>query len=515
MINGLGVLGWGVGGIEAEAVMLGQPLYMLMPEVVGFELTGRLPEGATATDLVLTVTEMLRAKGVVGKFVEFFGPGLSAMTLPDRATAGQHGARVRRHHGLLPGRRRDAALPAATGRTDDEVELVERYAKEQGLFRTDDTPDPSYTDSARARPVDGRAQPGRAQAAAGPRAAREHMKASVPAGRSQRPGRASAASPSADDGGRAAARRRDREGTPDAARATARWSSPPSRLHQHLQPLGDARRRPLAKKAAERGLHAKPWVKTSLAPGSQVVTEYFDEGRAAAVPGSARFRPRRLRLHDLHRQRGPLPERWRGGAGRTTWSSRRRPVAATATSRAASTRCVKANYLATPPLVVAYALAGTRRHRPARPNRWARTSDGRPVYLADIWPTTPRSRSTSRPAMHARDVPAQYADVFEGQRDVERASPSSGGDLFDWDEDSTYIQEPPFFVDMPLEAEPITPIEGARVLVARRRLRHHRPHLAGRRHPAGQPGGRVPARARRRAEGLQHATARAAATTGS
>ncbi len=459
MINGLGVVGWGVGGIEAEAVMLGQPIYMLAPEVVGFKLIGRLPEGSTATDLALVVTQMLRKHGVVGKFVEFFGPGLSAMTLPDRATianmAPEYGATM----GFFPTDAETLRYLAQTGRLPDEVERVERYARANGLFRDDATPDPAFLetlelDLATVEP-----------SLAGPKRPQDRILLRD----MQTAWRADLRKPvkergfGLDDAGveRTGAMRladggehRLRHGDVVIAAITSctNTSNPSVMLAAGL----------VAKKAAERGLRAKPWVKTSLAPGSKVVTEYYDETGLTPYLEQVGFYTVGYGCTTCIGNSGPLPEPVveaiaEGNlvaasvvSGNRNFEGRINPH-------------VKANYLASPPLVVAYAIAGTVDFDPLN-DPLAHDADGTPVFLRDLWPTPADLTAAMEHAMKPETFQRLY-DGIERSNEAWNAIPVKGGELFDWDEDSTYVQEPPFFVDMAEAPEPITPIRGARVLV--------------------------------------------------
>ncbi len=458
MINGLGVLGWGVGGIEAEAVMLGQPYYMVIPQVVGFKLTGRLPEGATATDLVLVVTQMLRAKGVVGKFVEFFGPGLSAMTVPDRATlanmAPEYGATM----GFFPVDAESLRYLRQTGRLDDEVELVERYTKANGLFHTDDMQDPAYLDTLEldlATVVPSLAGPKRPQ----DRIPLSGMKPQF---------RQDLRKPAAERGFALSEADLERTGRLTfkgvehdlehgdvviaAITSCTNTSNPSVMLAAGL----------VAKAAAERGLKAKPWVKTSLAPGSKVVTEYLTETGLMPYLERVGFYLVGYGCTTCIGNSGPVPEEVAQAiqagdivaasvlSGNRNFEGRINPH-------------VRANYLASPPLVVAYALAGTVDidlvNEPL-----GEDEAGNPVYLKDLWPTLEDVTSHLEAAMNPEVFRRMY-DGIERSNEAWNAIPVKGGTLFDWDERSTYIQEPPFFIDMSPEPEPIQPIEGARVLV--------------------------------------------------
>jgi aconitate hydratase len=459
MINGLGVVGWGVGGIEAEAVMLGQPIYMLAPEVVGFRLIGSLPEGSTATDLALVVTQMLRKHGVVGKFVEFFGPGLAAMTLPDRATianmAPEYGATM----GFFPTDAETLRYLAQTGRLPDEVERVERYARANGLFRDEATPDPVFQevielDLATVEPS--LAGPKRPQDRINLRDMRATWHADLRKPVKQRGFELDDAA--LERTGRlqlADGREHDlRHGDVVIAAITSctNTSNPSVMLAAGL----------VAKKAAERGLKAKPWVKTSLAPGSKVVTEYFDDTGLTPFLEQVGFYTVGYGCTTCIGNSGPLPAPVVAAieegdliaasvlSGNRNFEGRINPY-------------VKANYLASPPLVVAYALAGTVDIDPST-EPLTHDADGEPVFLRDLWP----SPSDLTTAMEQAMKPATFQRLYDG---IERSNaawnaiPVKGGELFAWDDDSTYIQEPPFFVDMAPAPAPIAPIVGARVLV--------------------------------------------------
>jgi aconitate hydratase len=458
MINGLGVLGWGVGGIEAEAAMLGQPVYMLMPQVVGFKLTGQLPEGATATDLVLIVTQMLRKKGVVDKFVEFFGAGLSTMTLPDRATianmAPEYGATM----GFFPVDDETLNFLRRTGRDEALVELVERYSKEQGLFRTDDMTDPVYTEVLEldlSTVVPSMAGPQRPQ----DRIQLTDMKDAF---------RKALVAPVTERGYELPAEKLGSTGivknghtTPishgavviAAITSCTNTSNPSVMVAAGL----------LAKKANELGLTRKPYVKTSLAPGSKVVTEYLNKAGLMPHLEALGFNVVGYGCTTCIGNSGPLPAEVsvaikEGDLVASAVLSGNRNFAGRISPE------VKANYLASPPLVVAYALAGTvdidLNTEPLGVGK-----DGKPVYLRDIWPTQDEVRSVVQSSLTADLFKEQYGNVYFGNPQW-NAIPSADGAVYQWDEDSTYIQEPPFFVDMPLEVTPIQPINGARVLGA-------------------------------------------------
>ncbi|MFA5594711.1 MAG: aconitate hydratase AcnA [Trueperaceae bacterium] len=458
MINGLGVLGWGVGGIEAEAVMLGQPYYMVIPEVVGFKMTGRLPEGATATDLVLTVTEMLRNKGVVGRFVEFYGPGVSSMTVPDRATLGnmapEYGATV----GFFPVDAETLRYMRQTGRLPDEVEALERYSKANGLWRDDNSPEPEFSDTLEfdlSNVVPSMAGPKRPQDRIELANMQEQFHHDLRAPIDKR-GFAldeEAISRTAKLNFRGVDKDLTHGDVVIAAITSCTNTSNPSvMLAAGL----------VAKKAAERGMKAKPWVKTSLAPGSKVVTEYLTDTGLLPYLEQVGFYVVGYGCTTCIGNSGPLPPAVTKAidegdlvatsvlSGNRNFEGRINPD-------------VKANYLASPPLVVAYSLAGTVDIDIVN-DPLGEDQDGNPVYLRDLWPTYEDVTSLLDDAMKPETFKRMY-DGIEKSNEEWNAIPVKGGQLFDWDEESTYIQEPPFFIDMPDTPSPIQPIEGARVLV--------------------------------------------------
>ena len=457
MINGLGVLGWGVGGIEAEAVMLGQPIYMLTPEVVGVRLIGSLPEGTTATDLVLRITEMLRKKGVVGKFVEYFGPGLSNMTLADRATIAnmcpEYGATV----GFFPVDDETLNYLRNTGRPAELVDLVERYTKEQGLFRTDATPDPLFTDVVELDLAT--IEP----SLAGPklpqdRVSLKNMKTTF---RQQllAPVGPRGFGLSEDDLARTAQVENGEtteitHGAVVIAAITSctNTSNPSVMLGAGL----------LAKKAVEAGLRVPPYVKTSLAPGSRVVEAYLTQSGLLPYLEKLGFHIVGFGCTTCIGNSGPLPEEVSQAiqegelvvssvlSGNRNFEGRVHPES-------------RSNFLASPPLVVAYALAGRADidmyNEPLGSGR-----DGEPVYLRDIWPTNAEIKRALAESLTAEMFSEQYGNVFNGN-DMWNRIARSGGAQYKWDEDSTYIQEPPFFVGLSREVKPIVNISGARVLI--------------------------------------------------
>ena len=459
MINGLGVVGWGVGGIEAEAVMLGQPIFMLAPEVIGFKVSGSMPEGATATDLVLTVTEVLRQRGVVGKFVEFYGDGLSSMTLPDRATlanmAPEYGATM----GFFPVDDEVLRYMRATGRPDELVDLTERYCKEQGLFRTDGMADPLYVDTLEmdlGHIVPSLAGPKRPQ----DRIALAEMKTTwqrdlrAPVGPHGfgRTDEDAAKTVAATLSGGEQVEVTHGAVTIAAITSCTNTSNPSVMLAAGL----------LAQKAVEAGLSVAPYVKTSLAPGSKVVTDYLE--RAGLMPALEQlgFHVVGYGCTTCIGNSGPLDPPLAAAiddndlvvsgvlSGNRNFEGRVSPH-------------VRANYLASPPLVVAYALAGTV-DLDLTTEPLGTGTDGQPVYLRDIWPTVDEIRSH----MGVAEDPATFRRLYDGIEQSNEAwngIPVAGEALYGWDEQSTYIQEPPFFVEMTPEVRPIRSITGARVLV--------------------------------------------------
>jgi aconitate hydratase len=460
MINGLGVLGWGVGGIEAEAAMLGQPVSMLIPQVVGFRLAGELPEGATATDLVLTVTEMLRKKGVVGKFVEFFGPGLANLPLADRATIGNMAPEYGATCGIFPVDQVSLDYLAFTGRPSEQVALAEAYMKEQGLFHTAKTPAAEYSDTLE---LDlGTVEP----SLAGPRRPQDR----VPLSRVKQsfeeavvtlvaPGSAAGADGRQLIAGKAVPvslngdRFELRHGSVVIAAITSctNTSNPSVMIAAGL----------VAKKAAERGLGSRPWVKTSLAPGSKVVTEYLKAAGLMPYLEQLRFHLVGYGCTTCIGNSGPLAPQVSaaiesGGLVAAAVLSGNRNFEGRVHAE------VRANYLASPPLVVVYALAG-RMDIDLQKEPLGTGKDGRPVYLKDIWPTRREVEEAVERSLRSEMFRRTYADVFSGG-EAWRAMPAPGGDLFDWDPESTYVKHPPYFEGLTREPRPVAAIRGARVL---------------------------------------------------
>jgi aconitate hydratase len=452
MINGLGVVGWGVGGIEAEGAMLGQPLSMLIPQVVGFKLHGQLREGTTATDAVLTVTQMLRAKGVVGKFVEFYGPGLANLSLADRATianmAPEYGATI----GFFPIDDETLNYLRLTGRSDDLVSLVEGYAKAQGLFRLPTTADPTFGDSLE---LDlSTVEP----SLAGPRRPQDR----VTLGRSKAAFRTSLAS------------MLEKQAKPSKSPVTVGSDGTKYDLAHGAvviaaitsctntsNPSVMVAAGVLAKKAVERGLTVKPWVKTSLAPGSRVVTDYLTASGLMPFLEALRFHLVGYGCTTCIGNSGPLPEPVSAAvkegslvvsavlSGNRNFEGRINPQ-------------VRANYLASPPLVVAYAIAGSM-DVDLTTEPLGHDPNGKPVFLQDIWPTHKEVQGAIQATIKAEMFRKAYRESLKGD-DRWKALEAPSGELFEWDDSSTYVKRPPFFENMPKQAPPIRDIRSARVL---------------------------------------------------
>ncbi|MEX0823493.1 MAG: aconitate hydratase AcnA [Balneolaceae bacterium] len=456
MINGLGILGWGVGGIEAEAAMLGQPIYMLVPEVVGVKVVGKLREGITATDLTLTVTQMLRRHGVVSKFVEFFGPGLSNMSLPDRATIANMSPEYGATMGFFPIDSEALRYMLRTGRSEEQVNLVESFMKEQGLFRTDETPDPVFSEVLEVDLSEIETS------LAGPKRPQDRI--TLP--NMKKTFQNSLTSSDQTMGFNLAKEKLANKGIYKngqtiemkhgdvviAAITSCTNTSNPSVM------LGAGI---IAKKAVERGMKVPAYVKTSLAPGSRVVTEYLNEAGLTDYLNQLGFNLVGYGCTTCIGNSGPLPEPVEKAvkegdlivagvlSGNRNFEGRIHPY-------------VKANYLASPPLVVAYALAGTvdidLSQDPIGKDR-----EGNDVYLKDVWPTSDEIAEFLDEAIRPELFSKMYGDIFESE--TWDKIPVGGGELYDWKEESTYIQEPPFFMDMGTTPEPIKPIKGAKVLV--------------------------------------------------
>jgi aconitate hydratase len=471
MVNGLGVLGWGVGGIEAEAAMLGQPIPMLIPQVIGFKLTGALPEGATATDLVLTITEMLRQKGVVGKFVEFYGAGVSRLPLADRATIGNMSPEFGSTCAIFPIDAETVRYLRFSGRPDDLCELVEAYAREQGLWHDEHAEEPTFTDTLELdlgdvvpsiagpkRPQD-RVSLTDAASAFG-----EAIKTYLPEanGVDALPGERAIA----DEGPVVTASRRSadiqlasgadcqlKDGAVVIAAITSctNTSNPSVMLAAGL----------LARNANAKGLTAKPWVKTSLAPGSLVVTEYLDRAGLTGELEALGFHNVGYGCTTCIGNSGPLPDEISAAinehdlvavsvlSGNRNFEGRINPD-------------VKMNYLASPPLVVAYAIAGSM-DVDLYTDPLGQDQAGNDVFMKDIWPSAAEIARTVEEAVQSDMFRESYAKVFDGSQEWQQLDVPSG-DRFAWEEDSTYVRKAPYFEGMPPEPEPVTDITGAKVL---------------------------------------------------
>ncbi|MBI4364851.1 MAG: aconitate hydratase AcnA [Candidatus Latescibacteria bacterium] len=477
MINGLGVLGWGVGGIEAEAAMLGQPVSMLVPQVVGFHLSGTLPEGATATDLVLVVTEMLRKKGVVGKFVEFYGPGLDALPVADRATIANMAPEYGATCGIFPIDRETLRDLEFTGRTRAQLDLIEAYAKKQGLFHGADPPSAAYSDTLS---LDlGSVEP----SLAGPRRPQDRVRLRD-VGRSfaeALPTMRAAAKPQPVgvplDGWEA----EGGNGTLNAGSGSAAGAAPRVTLDGESFPLSHGAvviaaitsctntSNPtvmvgaglLAKRAVERGLRTKPWVKTSLAPGSKVVTEYLARAGLTPFLEALGFHTVGYGCTTCIGNSGPLPAPISAAidennlvvasvlSGNRNYEGRIHPE-------------VRANYLASPPLVVAYALAG-RIDIDLTKDPLGKDPGGASVTLRDLWPSRKEIDEAIRASVRSETFREAYRDVYAGDA-AWRDLPVPAGDRYAWDPGSTYVKRPPYFADMRREPEPVGDVLGARVL---------------------------------------------------
>ena len=495
MINGLGVLGWGVGGIEAEAAMLGQPVSMLIPQVVGYKLTGKLREGATATDLVLTVTQALRKLGVVGKFVEFYGPGITELPLADRATIGNMAPEYGATCGIFPVDAETLRYLRLTGRSEEQIALVEAYYKEQGLFHTTGAPEAEYSqtielDLATVEP-----------SVAGPKRPQDRvlLKDAAASFAQQLPSllsptakplgsRTAAAWPAAagDTVTDAAVAVEDNEGPdrssaaqPAAAHVTTtvkeRFNVDPDRYLDHgsvviaaitsctntSNPSVMIAAGLLAKKAVEKGLTVPPWVKTSLAPGSRVVTDYYEKSGLLPYLNKLRFNVVGYGCTTCIGNSGPLPS----DVSKSIEEHGLVAVSVLSGNRNFEGRVnvdVRANYLMSPPLVVAYALAGRIGHNfDADP--LGADPTGKPVYLRDIWPTQAEVSAAIERAVSSEGFRKEYATVTDGDASWQGLSFPTG-DVYQWEPDSTYIRKAPYFDGMTMTPAPVTDIAGARVL---------------------------------------------------
>ncbi len=443
MINGLGVLGWGVGGIEAEAAMLGQPISLLIPQVVGVKLFGALPEGTTATDLVLTITQLLREKGVVGKLVEFYGPGIGQLSLADRATLGNMSPEYGATCAIFPIDSETLEYLKFTARSPEQIALVETYAKAQGLFHTPDSPEAEYSDTLELEM--GTVEP----SLAGPRRPQDR----IPLRRSKE---AFAESLKAMTNGAPSGNEGEGELSHGAVVIAAITSCTNTSNPSVMVAAGL-----LAKSAVERGLQSRPWVKTSLAPGSKVVTEYLEEAGLLSPLNQLGFHLVGYGCTTCIGNSGPLAEPILDAiqehnlvvcsvlSGNRNFEGRIH-------------RHVRASYLASPPLVVAYALAGRMDidlyNQPLGQDR-----DGNDVYLHELWPSQEEIRATLRRAVKSEMFSRKYADVYSGDERW-RALPVPEGDRYAWNDSSTYIKQPSFFENMPPDPPPLKDIQGMRVL---------------------------------------------------
>ena len=479
MVNGLGVLGWGVGGIEAEAAMLGQPVSMLIPLVVGVKLTGRLREGATATDLVLTITELLRKHGVVGKFVEYYGPGLQDLSLADRATIANMAPEYGATCGIFPVDKESLKYLKLTGRSDEQIALVEAYCKEQGLFHDERTPEAEYSellvlDLESVEP-----------SLAGPRRPQDRVVLSQ-AGESFRTSLPSLIKPKAKTSAATTplngnTKRWETEG----GNPTAVGVEDPN-VHEHVSKDVESALKHgsvviaaitsctntsnpsvliaaglLAKKAVEKGLSVPPWVKTSLAPGSKVVRDYLEKAQLMPYLEKLKFHLVGYGCTTCIGNSGPLPEE----VSRTIEEKELVVASVLSGNRNFEGRInseVRANYLMSPPLVVAFALAG-RIDLDLRKDALGKDREGKPVYLADLWPMQREVEEVMQKSITSDMFQRSYGEVYHGDERW-RGLPVPKGETYDWDESSTYIRCAPYFDDMAVKPAPVTDIKGARVL---------------------------------------------------
>ena len=444
MINGLGVVGWGVGGIEAEACMLGQPISMLLPEVVGFKLKGRLAEGCTATDLVLTVTQMLRKKGVVGKFVEFYGPGVAALPLADRATIGnmapEYGATI----GFFPIDHQTLDYLRLSNRSAEQIALVEAYAKAQGLFLTPDSTDPEYSDSLEldlATVVPSMAGPKRPQDRINLPDVKKNFLDTLTAAQKTAEVSTNGSKSTIQDGSVVIA----------AITSCTNTSNPSVMIAAGL----------LAKKAVEKGLKTKPWVKSSLAPGSKVVTDYLDDAGLTPYLEKLQFNLVGYGCTTCIGNSGPLPEPVADAVqkGKLTVAA---VLSGNRNFEGRINSLVRANYLASPPLVVAYALAG-RVDIDLQNEPIGTDQNGNGVFLKDIWPSTEEIQSAVKRSVRAEMFQKQYSEVFQGDARWNSVKVPTG-DQYDWSEKSTYIRKPPYFENMVDPRTSVKDLSGVRVL---------------------------------------------------
>jgi aconitate hydratase len=484
MVNGLGVLAWGVGGIEAEAAMLGQPISMLIPEVIGFRLEGELPEGATATDLVLTVTEQLRKKGVVGKFVEFYGPGIASLALADRATIGNMSPEYGATCAIFPPDQVTLDYLRFTGRPEERIALVEAYMKEQGLFHTSDTPEPVFTDtlvldlnSVEPSIAGPRRPQDRIPLSKAKKAFKDALPSLIPSNAAPPKSQKEAANADSGAGADKVGVWGEGSGAGDAPAAAA--ASSPSGGAQEIDhgsvviaaitsctntsnPSVMMAAGLLAKKAREHGLTRKPWVKTSLAPGSKVVTEYYEKSGTLPYLEELGFNVVGYGCTTCIGNSGPLPEEIskeiqdRGLVACSVLSGNRN-------FEGRINSDVRANFLMSPPLVVAYAIAGRLDWDPYN-EPIGEDPEGRSVFLKDIWPTSMEVASAVQSSIDSAMYARSYGSVFEGD-DRWKSMPVPAGDRFEWADDSTYVRQPPYFENMGHDAPAsVSDITGARAV---------------------------------------------------
>ena len=440
MVNGLGVLGWGVGGIEAEAAMLGQPISMMLPEVVGFKLTGQLREGMTATDLVLTVTQMLRAKGVVGKFVEFYGDGLDHLTLADQATIANMAPEYGATCGIFPVDSETLRYLRFTGRAEDRIALVEAYAKEQGIWRDANTPDPVFTDTLELDLTQV------VPSLAGPKRPQDRIALSDAASAFRDLLGVSAAPQKADDAPLA-----DGDVVIAAITSCTNTSNPSVLIGAGL----------VARKARALGMTVKPWVKTSLAPGSQVVTEYLEKAGLQEDLDAMGFNLVGYGCTTCIGNSGPLPTE----ISEAIHTNDLNVCAVLSGNRNFEGRIspdIKSNYLASPPLVVAYALSGSMLND-IYEDPIGQDRDGNDVFLKDVWPTNKEINDLIESSLSREMFESRYGNVFAGD-EMWQNIPVTTGQTYKWNDGSTYVRHPSFFEDMPPEPIAPTNISGARVL---------------------------------------------------
>jgi aconitate hydratase len=451
MVNGMGVLGWGVGGIEAEAAMLGQPIAMLIPDVIGFRLAGRLPEGATATDLVLTVTQMLRKKGVVGKFVEFYGPGLDEMTLADRATIANMAPEYGATCGFFPVDRVTIDYMRLSGRDEDRIALVEAYSKAQGMWRDATTPDPVFTSTLE---LDmSTVQP----SLAGPKRPQDRvlLKDASVAFRGELT--KSLGVPANDVGTKAAVAGKNYEITHGDVVIAAITSCTNTSNPAVLVAAGL-----VARKARALGLTPKPWVKTSLAPGSQVVTEYLDASGLSADLDAMGFQTVGYGCTTCIGNSGPLED----AIADAIEDNKLVAVSVLSGNRNFEGRVhanVRANYLASPPLVVAYAILGTM-NEDITTAPLGTSKDGKPVYLRDLWPTNKEIADVVGAHLSRQMFLKRYGEVFKGPKQWQAIQVEAGAQTYRWSDSSTYVKNPPYFEGITMEPTPKGDIKGARIL---------------------------------------------------